>query len=112
MQPHNLPLTVAGAALLWFGWFGFNAGSAVAAGKLATSAFVVTNTATAAAALGWMFTEWAMRGKPTVLGAASGAVAGPGGVTPASRFVEAPASIVIGAGAGLFFFHPPNLEAG
>src|SRR2546426_1795985 len=64
MQPHSLPLTVAGAALLWFGWFGFNAGSAVSAGKLATSAFVVTNTATAAAALGWMVTQVGMRGKP------------------------------------------------
>jgi Amt family ammonium transporter len=73
--PHNLPLTVLGASLLWFGWFGFNAGSAVASGALATSAFVVTNTATAVAALTWMFVEWAYRGRPTVLGAASGAVA-------------------------------------
>src|SRR2546425_3097361 len=101
MQPHNLPLTVAGAALLWFGWFGFNAGSAVAAGKLATSAFVVTNTATAAAALGWMFTEWAMRGKPTVLGAASGAVAGLGAVTPAAGLLKSPAFTVVGGAAGL-----------
>src|SRR2546425_7549166 len=105
MQPHNLPLTVAGAALLWFGWFGFNAGSAVAAGKLATSAFVVTNTATAAAALGWMFTEWAMRGKPTVLGAASGAVAGLVGVSTASGFGKPPASLVIGAVGGLLCFN-------
>src|SRR2546425_5972564 len=110
MQPHNLPLTVAGAALLWFGWFGFNAGSAVAAGKLATSAFVVTNTATAAAALGWMFTEWAMRGKPTVLGAASGAVAGLGASTPASRLVNPPASLLDGALAGFLFCKPCHVK--
>src|SRR5438034_8680996 len=111
MQPHNLPLTVTGAALLWFGWFGFNAGSAVAAGKLATSAFVVTNTATAAAALGWMFTEWAMRGKPTVLGAASGAVAGLVAITPASGFVNPLASIVIGAVAGFLCYNACNVKA-
>ena len=110
MPPHNLPLTVAGAALLWFGWFGFNAGSALTAGKLATSAFVVTNTATAAA-LGWMFTEWAMRGKPTVLGAASGAVAGLVAVTPASGFVSPLASIVIGAVAGFLCYNACNLKA-
>src|SRR5437879_4919002 len=111
MQPHSLPLTVAGAALLWFGWFGFNAGSAVAAGKLATSAFVVTNTATAAAALGWMVTEWAMRGKPTVLGAASGAVAGLVAITPASGFVNPLASIVIGAVAGFLCYNACNVQA-
>jgi Amt family ammonium transporter len=72
MPPHNLPFTVMGASLLWFGWFGFNAGSALAANGLAAHAFMTTNTATAAAALGWMFTEWASRGKPTVLGAAPG----------------------------------------
>ncbi len=87
MQPHNLPMTVLGAALLWFGWFGFNAGSALAANGLAASAFTATNTAAAAAALGWMFTEWTMRGKPTVLGAASGAVAGLVAITPASGYV-------------------------
>src|SRR2546426_6238305 len=80
MAPHNLPMTVLGASLLWFGWFGFNAGSAVAAGALATSAFVVTNTATATAALAWMGGEWVYRGKPTVLGAARGAVAGLGAI--------------------------------
>src|SRR3989442_5671918 len=105
MQPDNLPLQVAGAALLWFGWFGFNAGSAVAAGKLADSAFVVTNTATAAAALGWMFTEWAMRGKPTVLGAASGAVAGLGADTPASG-LEKPQAYTWSGGAARCL--PPN----
>ncbi len=104
MPPHNLPLTVLGASLLWFGWFGFNAGSAVASGALATSAFVVTNTATATAALSWMFTEWAVRGKPTVLGAASGAVAGLVAITPASGFVGPISSILIGVGAGVFCY--------
>lgn len=104
MAPHNLPMTVLGASLLWFGWFGFNAGSAVASGALATSAFVVTNTATAAAALAWMMVEWMYRGKPTVLGAASGAVAGLVAITPASGFVGPLPSIVIGVGAGVFCY--------
>ncbi len=104
MAPHNLPMTVLGASLLWFGWFGFNAGSAVASGALATSAFVVTNTATAAAALAWMVAEWMYRGKPTVLGAASGAVAGLVAITPASGFVGPLSSIVIGVGAGVFCY--------
>src|SRR2546422_176281 len=104
MAPHNLPMTVLGASMLWFGWFGFNAGSAVAAGALATSAFVVTNTATAAAALAWMVAEWLYRGKPTVLGAASGAVAGLVAITPASGFVGPLSSIIIGAGAGVFCY--------
>jgi len=110
IRPHNLPLTVAGAALLWFGWFGFNAGSALTAGKLATSAFVVTNTAAAAAALGWMFSEWAMRGKPTVLGAASGAVAGLVAITPGSGYVTPLASIIIGAVAGFLCYNACNLK--
>jgi ammonium transporter, Amt family len=104
MAPHNLPMTVLGASLLWFGWFGFNAGSAVASGALATSAFVVTNTATAAAGLAWMMAEWFHRGKPTVLGAASGAVAGLVAITPASGFVGPMASILIGLGAGIFCY--------
>jgi len=104
MAPHNLPMTVLGASLLWFGWFGFNAGSAVASGALATSAFVVTNTATATAALAWMVVEWLYRGKPTVLGAASGAVAGLVAITPASGFVGPLSSIAIGAGAGVFCY--------
>ena len=104
MSPHNLPMTVLGASLLWFGWFGFNAGSAVASGALATSAFVVTNTATATAALAWMIAEWMYRGKPTVLGAASGAVAGLVAITPASGFVGPMPSIVIGIGAGVFCY--------
>jgi len=104
MSPHNLPMTVLGASMLWFGWFGFNAGSAVASGALATSAFVVTNTATATAALAWMVVEWMYRGKPTVLGAASGAVAGLVAITPASGFVGPMASIMIGLGAGVFCY--------
>jgi Amt family ammonium transporter len=101
MQPHNLPLTVLGAGLLWFGWFGFNAGSALGAGGLAANAFVTTNTAAATAALVWMGVEWATRGKPTLLGAASGAVAGLVAITPACGFVGVGAALAIGAGAGL-----------
>ncbi|HQR16001.1 MAG TPA: ammonium transporter [Nitrospira sp.] len=104
MAPHNLPMTVLGASLLWFGWFGFNAGSAVASGALATSAFVVTNTAAASAALSWMVAEWMYRGKPTVLGASSGAVAGLVAITPASGFVGPMPSLVIGVGAGVFCY--------
>jgi ammonium transporter, Amt family len=111
MQPHNLPMTVMGAALLWFGWFGFNAGSALEANALAASAFLATNTAAAAAALGWMFTEWATRGKPTVLGAASGAVAGLVAITPASGFVGPISSIIIGAVAGIVCYAACNLKS-
>jgi Amt family ammonium transporter len=111
MPPHNLPFTVIGAALLWVGWFGFNAGSALAADAIATSAFVATNTAAAAATLGWMFTEWAIRGKPTVLGAASGAVAGLVGITPGAGFVTPLAALVIGAIAGVLCFLACNIKA-
>jgi ammonium transporter, Amt family len=111
MPPHSLPFTVVGAALLWFGWFGFNAGSALSAGALATSAFAVTNTAAASAALSWMFSEWAIRGKPTVLGAASGAVAGLVAITPASGYVGPLSSIVIGGVAGFLCFNACNLKA-
>jgi Amt family ammonium transporter len=111
MQPHNLPLTVMGAGFLWVGWFGFNAGSALAADGLAASAFTATNTAAAAAALGWMFTEWMTRGKPTVLGAASGAVAGLVAITPASGFVGPIASIIIGGLAGLLCYSACNIKA-
>jgi len=104
MPPHNLTMTVTGASLLWFGWFGFNAGSAIAANKLATNAFVVTHLATAAATLAWMLAEWSSRGKPTVLGAASGAVAGLVAITPASGFVGPMPAIAIGAGAGVFCY--------
>ena len=111
MAPHNLPMTVMGASLLWFGWFGFNAGSALGANGLAAHAFTTTNTATAAAALGWMLTEWNSRGKPTVLGAASGAVAGLVAITPAAGFVTPMASIFIGALAGFLCYTACNLKA-
>jgi Amt family ammonium transporter len=110
MPPHNLPFTVIGASLLWVGWFGFNAGSALSAGGIATSAFVVTNTAAAAAALTWMFTEWITRGNPTILGAATGAVAGLVAITPASGFVGPIPSIIIGAGAGILCYTACNLK--
>jgi Amt family ammonium transporter len=95
--PHNLPMTVTGAALLWFGWFGFNAGSALACNGLAANAFVVTHLASATAALSWIIVEWAHRGRPTTLGAASGAVAGLVAITPASGFVGPVAALIIGA---------------
>ncbi|MBI1811202.1 MAG: ammonium transporter [Nitrospirae bacterium] len=111
MAPHNLTMTLLGAALLWFGWFGFNGGSAVASGSLATSAFVVTHIATAAAALSWMFAEWIHRNKPTVLGAASGAVAGLVAITPASGFVGPMPALVIGLVAGVLCYMAVNLKA-
>jgi Amt family ammonium transporter len=111
MPPHNLPFTVIGAALLWVGWFGFNAGSALSAGALAVSAFVATNTGAAAAALAWVFTEWAVRGKPTVLGAASGAVAGLVAITPAAGYVSPLSAIVIGAAGGALCFFACNVKA-
>ncbi|HZV05353.1 MAG TPA: ammonium transporter [Gemmataceae bacterium] len=101
MRPHNLVLSVIGACLLWVGWFGFNAGSAVAASALASSAFIATHFATAAAALAWMFAEWVRSGKPSVLGAISGAVAGLVAITPASGFVKPMPALLIGAIAGL-----------
>jgi Amt family ammonium transporter len=104
MEPHNIPMTILGAALLWFGWFGFNAGSAVAANGLAANAFVVTNTSAAAAALAWMFAAWAHTGKPGSLGFVSGAVAGLVAITPASGYVTPMASIVIGVVAGLLCY--------
>lgn len=110
ITPHNLPFTVIGASLLWVGWFGFNAGSALAADGLAVTAFVATNTAAAAAALGWMFTEWITHGKPTVLGAASGAVAGLVAITPAAGFVSPMAAIVIGVVGGVLCYKACNLK--
>lgn len=94
--PHNLPMTLTGAGLLWFGWFGFNAGSALASNGLAANAFVVTHLASAAAAVSWVIFEWIHRGKPTTLGVASGAVAGLVAITPASGFVGPMSSIIIG----------------
>jgi ammonium transporter, Amt family len=111
MTPHNLPFTVIGASLLWVGWFGFNAGSALAADGLATVAFVTTNTAAAAAALAWMFTEWFTHGKPTALGAASGAVAGLVSITPAAGFVNPMSAIIIGAVGGMLCYKACNLKA-
>jgi len=99
--PHNLPMTVLGAGLLWFGWFGFNAGSALAAGALASSAFTATHLATCAAVLSWVGAEWIHRGKPTTLGAASGAVAGLVAVTPAAGYVGPMSAIIIGLVAGV-----------
>jgi Amt family ammonium transporter len=94
--PHNLPFSVLGAGLLWFGWFGFNSGSALAANGLAVSAFVTTNTAAAAAGLGWAFLEWIFAGKPTVFGVITGAVAGLVAITPAAGFVTPMGAILIG----------------
>ena len=96
MVPHNIPFVVTGAALLWFGWFGFNPGSALSAGGLAWSAFVATNTAAAAAALSWVIVEWIHHGKPTILGIATGAVVGLVAITPAAGFVDPLSSIIIG----------------
>ena len=98
--PHNLPMTVTGAGLLWFGWFGFNAGSALTCNGLAANAFAVTHISSALAALSWMLLEWYHRGKPTTLGAASGAVAGLVAITPASGFVGPISAFIIGGLAG------------
>lgn len=102
--PHNLPMTVLGAGLLWFGWFGFNAGSALAANALASSAFTATHLATCAAVMAWVVVEWLFRGKPTTLGAASGAVAGLVAITPAAGFVGPMSAIIIGILAGVICY--------
>jgi Amt family ammonium transporter len=104
MPPHNLTLTLIGASLLWVGWFGFNAGSAVAADGRAGMAMLATQMATGAAALGWMFAEWVSKGKPSVLGIASGAVAGLVAITPASGFVGPTPAVIIGVAAGVVCF--------
>jgi len=104
MAPHNLVFSVIGASLLWVGWFGFNAGSAVAANGAAGMAMAVTQIATATAALTWMFVEWAMRGKPSVLGIISGAVAGLVAITPASGFVDPRGALIIGIVAGIICY--------
>jgi Amt family ammonium transporter len=100
-RPHNVPFTLLGAALLWFGWYGFNAGSALAAGDLASVAFTTTTIATAAALLGWIVVEQIRDGKPTTLGAASGAVAGLVAITPACGYVNPLGALVIGIAAGV-----------
>ncbi|HWK43743.1 MAG TPA: ammonium transporter [Stellaceae bacterium] len=104
LMPHNLVLSVIGASLLWVGWFGFNAGSAVAASTNAGMAMAVTQIATAAAALAWMFAEWAIKGKPSVLGIISGAVAGLVAITPASGFVAPSGALIIGIAAGVICY--------
>jgi len=105
MFPSSITLTALGAALLWFGWFGFNAGSELAADGVAASAFMVTNTSAAMGALAWMFAEWMTTKKPTVLGIASGVVAGLVAITPAAGFVNMPASLLIGLVAGLLGYY-------
>src|SRR5438093_1266184 len=111
MEPHNVTYIVLGAAILWFGWFGFNAGSAGAASGQAANAFVVTNTAAAAAALSWMFASWALTGKASVIGAAAGAVAGLVAITPASGFVQPWAAIIIGSVAGVACYAAVRVRA-
>jgi Amt family ammonium transporter len=110
MEPHNVSYIVLGAAILWFGWFGFNAGSAGAADGVAANAFVVTNTAAAAAALTWMGTSWALTGKASVIGAAAGAVAGLVAITPASGFVQPMEALAIGGIAGVLCYGAVRLR--
>ncbi|MDD6134550.1 MAG: ammonium transporter [Selenomonadaceae bacterium] len=104
MLPHNLPMTVLGATLLWFGWFGFNAGSALGANALAANAFVTSQAAAAAATVSWVLAEWKFNGKPTILGAASGCVAGLVAITPAAGFVAPLPSVIIGLVGGVVCF--------
>jgi Amt family ammonium transporter len=110
MVPHNLPMTILGAALLWFGWFGFNSGSALSSGGLASLAFVTTNTGAASAAIGWAAVEWLHRKKSTALGAVSGAVAGLVAITPAAGFVSPMSAILIGLAAGVICYGAVNLR--
>lgn len=110
MIPHNLPMTVLGAGLLWFGWFGFNAGSALTSGGLSTLAFVTTHTAAATAMLVWMLVEWWHRGRATMFGAATGCIAGLATITPAAGFVAPASAIAIGAAAGLICYMALNAK--
>ena len=105
MLPHNMPMVVMGASLLWFGWFGFNAGSALGANELAANAFVVTQAAAAAGLVGWVLVEWFRDGKPTVLGAASGCIAGLVAITPAAGFVAPLPSVIIGLVGGVVCYY-------
>jgi Amt family ammonium transporter len=110
MPPHDLPMTVLGAGLLWFGWFGFNAGSALSSGELSTMAFVTTHLAAVSATLTWTFAEWVHRGKPTMFGAATGAIAGLATITPAAGFVGPMAALIIGVAAGLLCYTALNAK--
>jgi Amt family ammonium transporter len=110
MPPHDLPMTVLGAGLLWFGWYGFNAGSALASGELAAMAFVTTHTAAVSATLTWILAEWVHRGKPTMFGAATGAIAGLATITPAAGFVGPMPALAIGVGAGLLCYTALNAK--
>jgi Amt family ammonium transporter len=109
--PHNVPMVITGAAILWFGWFGFNAGSALAANGLAASAFAATHIATAAAVIGWLIPEAIRHGRPTTVGGATGAVAGLVAITPAAGFVEPWAAVIIGLAAGIVCFVAVDLKA-
>ncbi|MBI2853573.1 MAG: ammonium transporter [Chloroflexi bacterium] len=111
-EPHNIPFVVLGAGLLWFGWFGFNAGSALGANALAVNAFVVTNTAAAMGALAWMTMSWWLSGAPSVIGAASGAVVGLVAITPASGFVGPMSAVIIGLGAGIISYVAARIRSG
>jgi ammonium transporter, Amt family len=112
MPPHNVVLSLIGTGLLWVGWFGFNAGSAVSAGKLASSTFAATHFSAAAAALSWALCEWSQKGRPSVLGVASGMVAGLATITPASGFVTVPSALLIGFTAGVAcYFAVSKLKA-
>lgn len=110
IYPHNLPMTVLGAGLLWFGWFGFNAGSALSAGTLSTMAFVATHTSAVAATVMWVLIEWLHRGKPTMFGAATGSVAGLATITPASGFVGPMSALIIGLAAGAVCYVALNIK--
>lgn len=110
MIPHNLPMTVMGAGLLWFGWFGFNAGSALSSGGLSTMAFVTTHTAAATATVVWVLVEWLHRGKPTMFGAATGSIAGLATITPAAGFVGPASSMAIGSAAAVLCYTALNLK--
>ncbi len=110
MPPHNLPLTVLGAGLLWFGWFGFNAGSALSSGALAASAFISTHAAASAATIAWIAVEWIHRGKPTMFGAATGAIAGLATITPAAGFVGPVPALIIGLAAGIVCYFALNAK--
>jgi len=110
MYPHNLPMTVLGTGLLWFGWFGFNAGSALSAGTLSTMAFVATHTSAVSATVMWVIIEWLHRGKPTTFGAATGSIAGLATITPASGFVSPMSALIIGLAAGGVCYASLNIK--